>query len=91
MVLCSLGLYIPLQIYLFANNKWSTYYVSIPLLGLGNVLVEETVPVSVIMHLSRKNYNPNCLNIQWINSLCWLLTPAAEQMNNRRLPLLNAK
>ena len=28
------------------------------LLDLGNILVDETVPVSVIMHLSRKNYSP---------------------------------
>lgn len=53
---------------------------SVILLGLGDILVDEIVLVSVIMHLTA----PNCLTIQWINSLSWLLTPAAEQMNNRR-------
>ena len=90
------------------------------LLDLGNILVDETVPVSVIMHLSRKNYSPKwseysvdrqlmffknllifnrkIIGLQYCVGFChtstwsshqsppsWLQTPAAEQMNSRRL------
>lgn len=31
---------------------------SVTLLGLGDIAVDETVPVSVIVHLSRRDYGP---------------------------------
>lgn len=44
--------------YFFDKNISSTCYVSVTLLGLGDIAVDETVPVSVIVHLSRRDYGP---------------------------------
>lgn len=46
--------------YLLDENILSTYYVLVTLIGLGDRVVDEIVPVPVIVHLTGRITAPNC-------------------------------